>query len=372
MRYHQILSMTLSFILAGLAYAEENKFSWGGDLFVAGDHVILADSQYDDIFVAANTILLRSQSTGDHFLAGNTIVMDAPVGGDLYAMGNGLIINEPVVGDGSLAGNTIDINAAITGDLRAAASMISIKAPVTGSVLIAADDFYLDAVLAGNTMMAVKTLSFGPNARINGQLTIYSDTGQFNVPSGVIDEQRIVWSNLDDFVPQEQHPKRSRGGMGHHVFSKLIQFGLLIVIAMALVAVLPLRTKNAMEYIQKHPWRCLGRGFLCWSFLFGAVVVSALTVVGIILIPIWLLLAFLAGALGYVMGCYLIGTRINQAMSWSGPTHWLQRLKVASMGALIVTLLSLIPFVGWWLVLGVSCLGQGAMLRNNSTSELQA
>jgi hypothetical protein len=364
MRYCNIFLVLIGFTLPSMAYAEEPVFSWGDDVFAAGNHVTLVDRQYDDIFAAGNTIFLHKQSTGDNVLAANTIIVDAPVGGDLYAFSNGLTINAPVAGDSSLACNTINIKAPITGDLRAASATIGIHAPVTGSVLIAADDVYLDAALAGTVGLAVKTISFGPNARINGRLTIYGDASQFNIPNDVIAAQRIAQLNLSDFAQQDLDTDQLNVDASPDIFSMLIQVALLTVVIMALVTILPQRTQSAVIYMKNHFWRAIGRGFMLWSFLFGAVVVSALTVVGIVLIPIWLLMALLAGFLGYAMGCYLIGSRIGQLLSWPAPAHWLHQLKVVLLGVLIVVLLSLVPYIEWWLILVVSCLGQGAMTHS--------
>lgn len=366
MWYRNISLVLISFILPGMAYAAEPLFSWDDDVFAAGNHITLADRQYDDIFAAGNTIFLHKQSTGDNVLAANTIIIDAPVGGDLYAFGNGLTLNAPVAGDSSLACNTINIKAPITGDLRAASATVSIHAPVTGSVLIAADDVYLDAALAGNVGLAVKTISFGPNARINGRLTIYGDASQFNIPNDIIAAQRITQLDLSNFSQQDLNTGQLNVDGSPDMFSMLIQVGLLTVVIMTLVAILPKRTQSAVIYMKNYFWRSIGRGFMLWSFLFGAVVVSALTVVGIVLIPIWLLMALLAGFLGYAMGCYLIGSRICQFLSWTVSVHWLHQLKVALLGVLIVVLLSLVPFIEWWLILVVSCLGQGAMTRSSS------
>lgn len=100
-------------------------------------------------------------------------------------------------------------------------------------------------------------------------------------------------------------------------------------------------------------------GVLGLSALFGLVPVSALTIVGLPLIPLVLLALVLAWTLGYLLGVYSVAMRVVDAFR-EGTAPQGMAVRVLA-GLVVAVLLNFVPFLGWMLNVAVVLLGLGAI-----------
>jgi len=346
-----------------IANEESKQFEIGGDVFSAGSKVTHDATGTDDLFIAGETVNSSTDITGSAHMAGRRVRLQGPVHQDVYAAGMDLLLSNTIGGDATLAGYEVSLEGSVGGSLRVAGSKINVTGPVTGYALIAGETVTLNAVLAGDVSLAAEAVEFGTDARIDGELLLFEEEpGELLVPESVITENRIQRRQIDDM--------RSHGdGDMPEVFSwRRVILGLFsgVIFITALAALLaglaPRHLASMRRRILGAPFRTLGLGFLAQSTVIGSAIVFAMTVIGLFFTPAAILLAFLIGFAGYVIGSYAIGVAI---FSWTGkkeePISFTQRALAAGAGALAVALIALVPFLGWLFVLAVVLVGVGAL-----------
>jgi hypothetical protein len=142
-------------------------------------------------------------------------------------------------------------------------------------------------------------------------------------------------------------------------------FELLCLVAFGslMLSVFPRQLDAVVDSLAHHPWSCALTGLLGLILLAPLTVMMILTLIGILFIPILYVGVFFAGAVGYTAVALFIGRHL--------PIHLGDYGRLA-LGALIVTLLNMVPIVGtfaWWLGW---LLAFGAVLRTRFGTRMAA
>ncbi|UJW85660.1 hypothetical protein [Devosia sp. SL43] len=359
---HSLLVAGLLFGSYSLAQADEAKLTFGGDQFTAGQVATIAEPVQRDAFVVGNDVTLSGPVLGDAHLAGYDVDVNADVSGDVYAAGFSVSINGAVGSDLTAAANTVTVltTAPVSGNARLAGATVVLGAPVGGSALISAQSLTLDAVVSGDFSFYGETLTFGPGARVDGILDIRAPK-EITVPASVASADRVRFELLDspDYVSEAGKTAGSVVGRFWPVFWTLAAWWLVLVLVGAgLIALLP-KTVSALQVAaENRPFRNLGLGILAFAAILGLVPVLAMTIVGILLVPLVIVFAIVACSLAYLGGAFLIGLRIASAFVTVDTN--LKRLGVLAVALIASALVGMIPFVGWLVTLMILFFGFGA------------
>ena len=362
MRRIVIAALSICAALLPLNAAAEDAAAYrvGADLYQSGPRVTVAEDGLQDVFAGAETVRLATPIDGSAHLAGRRVEVDAPIAHSLYAAAYSVTLDGAVGGTASLMAHDVHVTAPIERGLRALARRITVAAPVGGDVLLRSARVHLDAAVAGDASIAAERLTFGPAARIDGTLRLYSDAqDDIDVPDSVITPARI-----------ERLPRPDWGGDGVQVprpdWQGLVLRYLGWVMVVALIAALaaavaPQGLASARRCVLQRPFASLGYGFLTLSALIGSALVLALTLIGILISPAMVALTVLIGFAGYVVGAYSFGAGVLIAVGRGEPTSLRLRIVAAFIGAAGAGLLALIPVLGWLFVLALMLAGTGAM-----------
>jgi hypothetical protein len=158
----------------------------------------------------------------------------------------------------------------------------------------------------------------------------------------------------------------SRGGFwinptAWYGFSLAFNFLLLLgtlALGAIVVAFLPVHTEHIALFIAREPWQSIGVGFLALLVVVPAMILLAITIIGIPLIPLFVILVIAAYVYGYFAASLLIGKRIFEVSKARSSSLIVETL----VGILVVGLLRFIPFIGGLIALVVGILGFGAVL----------
>lgn len=361
-------SLLLILTLLAMPATAQEVYRFGNDAYMAGDNVTLSGDAVDDAFVAGNTVVVSAPVEGSAHVGGRSVSVSGSVGQGLYAAGMNVNISGGVGGDAQLLGDTVLVNDAVAGDLRVAAQRVEINGAVGDSALIAAETIQLTDVIAGDASFSTKGITFGDNARIEGTLYLYAeDPESIAIPPSVIPADRIERHDVDDFDPGADPEggatrDRSAAGWGTWIGDKVTSILVLTVLASLLAAIAPMFLLALRERTLETPVRALWMGFLTLSALAGSLFLFALTGIGILLVPASIVFALLLGVAGYVIGTYILGVGLLGATSRPLPETLPERAIAALVGAVAITLLALIPYVGWIATLAVAVAGAGALI----------
>lgn len=331
----------------------------------------------------ATTVAKDQTVDGSAYLAGESIDVQGTVKGDVYCAGQTVTISGTVDGDVLCAGQMVTVNGTVHGDIRAAGATVTLKGVVDGSVTLAGSSVSTDsaskigrdatitagsidlsgaiardAVLAGQTVTlsgsigrdaraTVENMSAASSARIGGSL-FYESANEANLPGGV------VAGTVQRTVPSEQSWTASftTADMLMGLLIVVIVFTVLTVVVVLLAPRYVHRVSDISGIKQFSLYFLIG--------LVGAVVAPVLlfillmTVVG----AYAAIVLGLALTLGLMVGGSLVAYRLGRFML----DGHARPFSAALVGSLALGVLSIIPFVGWFVIFVGTMIGFGMVI----------
>jgi len=369
MRQFLFLTFTAFVLSAVSATAQQVSREHGGDTYLAGEAVTEALSAPGDVFAAGSVVTTSGSVSGDAHVAGYDVDISTRTGGDLYAAGSSVNIDAPVGEDITAAGFSLRSTAdAVTqGNVRLFGRTLTIDGPVAGALTAFGGTVHLNAPVSGDAWIVAETLTFGPEARIDGSLTLTAQEA-VNVPPGVIPQERITLEERDGrdmYRAFDQSWEWMEMPLLPTWLSLLSAFLISTVFLLLLAAIflsfVPERVEKMRRRVTRQPLQTFLLGVIGLSALFGMVPVTALTVIGLPFVPVALLLIIVAWTLGYLLAAYAIARRVWVAFDGSDDPSILIKLVIVALAIVAVAVLNFIPFVGWVVNYTLVLLGVGAM-----------
>lgn len=352
----------LAALLAAVAAAAvaQEPAGPGRDAYAYGGSATVDAAGTDDAFAAGERVDFTVPITGSAHAIGRRVSLGAEIGGNAYAAGADVTVGAPVGGDAALAGYDVAVEGRIGGDLRAAARHLRVAAPVAGDALLSGGTVTLDGPVGGDASIDAAAVAFGPDARVAGRLVLSGAAADAVVPAGVAPGERVERHGPAPARPPEGFAERAPGLVA---LSLAFAIGVVVTAACALVVALvaPARLERSRALAGERPLFTAWIGFLTLSALVGATVLAVLTIVGIVVAPAILVLALIAGFLGYLVAVYLAGRWLWARAGQLPPDTFGERALVALLGALAVSLIALLPFVGWLTGFVLMLLGLGTL-----------
>ncbi len=130
-----------------------------------------------------------------------------------------------------------------------------------------------------------------------------------------------------------------------------------LVLVVVLVALFPNQLGKVSAAVE---------GSLLKTFLWGALIVIlfvpviillAISIAGIILIPVWMIIFGVGMLFGYIAAAHFIGRKILKAFKLNVKTMMVEAL----VGVIILAVVGLVPFLGFIIKAVVSCMGLGGV-----------
>lgn len=355
--------VALTVFLPSAAFADQVNLAFGGDSYAAGQTTAITEPVARDAFAAGYSVTLGAPVDGSAHLAGYNVNASAAIGGDLYAAGFAVTVTGAVAGDVTAAGNSVILNGAmpVTGNGRLAGSNVVVDTGIGGSLLATAAVMSLNAPVAGDFSFYGDTLTFGPNARVDGKVSIHAPK-EIAVPTSVAAADRVTFQQITtpDYTGEMGRTAETVvRGVWFAVWATIIWWLLLFVVGALFIAAAPKLIADLTALSMKRPFGRLGIGVLSFSATIGLVLVALLTVIGIFLLPFVALYVFAACSLAYLAGVYFVGLRIWSAFAPSGTN--VQRMIVLALSLIVGGLVTMVPFIGWLATLLLLAFGFGVV-----------
>lgn len=272
----------------------------------------------------------QERSRESSFVVGGSIEVDPDetVQGSVVAIGGEISVHGHVTEDAVSIGGPVSVYGAVDGDV------VSV-----GSRVVLGDQ----ARVGGDVTTVGGSIRRAPGAFVGGDVTSVS------IPS-----LRFDLRNL------------RRGRMPWHYMNmpwplfgvmRIAQFLGVLVLSLLIVAIWPGAATAVATMAETRLGRCALIGLLALLLFVPGIVLLAVTLIGIPLIPVWVILYLVAGVLGYAAIALVVGDRILRP--GSGHTSLLAKVLV---GALVLALLGLVPVLGPIVAILVAIVGLGAVL----------
>lgn len=325
----------------------------GADLLGSGNDVRVSESIPGDVILVGSRVMFSGSAGGDYIAAGGDLKVDGTVEGSLRVAGGRIDVGANVGRNVTIAGGEIrfEETAAIGQNAYVAGGEIAIMGPIRGNLMVSGGDVRLNGTVDGDVNVNAGTLTIGPNAVIGGALSHRVDKKNMHIDSAATVTGGIVALP----VPKWEGPSMVLGFLG-----VLWKLGFLVA-GIAVVLIAPNFSIRTVERLRAHPGR---------SGLVGVITMIVAPIVGFMVAAtvIGLPLFLVAGAL-YLVALYL--SRVVVAL-WIGQRLLGERVPrlrrsniLASflLGGIIIWAVGLIPWLGPLIMLILTVLGFGAILR---------
>jgi len=319
---------------------------------------------------------------GDLFAMGDHIKVDGLVDGDLYGLGEQVEVSGHVTGDVMCLCQSLRVSGQVDGNIRGASNNATITGNVGHSVTYFSELFTLDAngKIGHSLTVFSKSLTLdgkldrdllayaaeasiggtiggemrdkGDNLSIAGSASIGGKAAfEGNKPADVSAEAKLA-SPLE--FKQIEHKAQMEHGLGTYIW-KIIWASAYLLFGLVLISILPQFSKEAVVNVD-NAGASFGLGVLV---LFGvpiAALIACVTVVGLLVgitaFSLWCTSLYFAQVIvGAAVGQWILG-RSNETWPLIGRM---------AIGVLLLRIAMVIPYLGFWLKVGVVIWGVGAI-----------
>jgi hypothetical protein len=250
-------------------------------------------------------------------------------GGNITQIGEDVVVNagEVLNGDAVAIMGDVIINGRISGDAVAVMGDVIVSGTVEG-----------DATAVGGRVIVEE------NGRVLGKINQVGMAGGIGEVLRNLGKYGFYWN--PKMLGRTYFPRTT-------IFNFLRFLGILALGALT-IALFPNNVKTAANTVDRDAFGKLIKGLGLMLLIPVVVLLLVLTLIGIPLIPAVFLLAAIAGFFGYVAISVFMGRRLNEHVRIASNlfTEYL-------LGALVLGLVQLMPFLGWIVSLAVFILSLG-------------
>ncbi len=311
------------------------------NLYTAGSNVILSGKVEGDVLAAGGTILFTGEARDDLMAAGGTVSLLGLVGGDLRAAGGTVMVGGTMTGEAVIAGGQVNVSeeATFAKSVILAGGMVTFSGATANGLQIYGDEAVINGKVTGDVYAQVRKLTLGPSAEIQGSLSYEA------MEEAAFDPAAIVKGKVD--FKRIEGWQTEREDAFWAIFWGMWLSKLLSILVVGLLLYFVLRRQTG-EFVKKNlkefGWDLL-RGLAIAICLPIVAVISFFTIIGAVLGVGSLLLYFFLMVLCSALAGMALGSLVWKLLAREKeyPFNW----KTVLLGIVLMSLLRLIPFVGW-------------------------
>ena len=311
-----------------------------GDLVIAGGKLIVNDSINGDLTAAGGELFLNSYIADDVRIAVGRTTIDSEIGDDLIVFGGEVILTE---------------NAIIHGDLKCFAGNIEINGEVIGKLDIKGADVLINGTVKETSKIIGEDIVIGANAKFYKEVEYWHSDGEIDFGNSLVNTK----AQFNEDLGKEQS-ELSLTTFGTTSFSLWVFY---MLSAFLVILVLHGLFKNtfstAVEGIENNWLKSFGFGLI---YLIGIPLLIILALLIIIGIPLGLFatIIFLFSLLfGHLIAALLVVYyfKYKKEKNWG---FWSITF-LALLCAIILRILTIIPFAGIFLSIVILSITYGAL-----------
>ncbi len=317
-----------------------------GDAYVVGGNVIVNGTINGDLLTAGGTVTVRGRVLSDVRAAGGQVTITGEVGNSVTVLGGSVNVNEP---------------ARINDRLVAATGNLNVFAPIGKGANMSSGQIILGSTIGGGVAATTGQLILTPEANIAGNLDYWSGTDA-QIQTGATVAGQTRKHEVAQVSPNLEQARRNITNLISQVVLTLaiVNFISYLVIGLLLLYFFPRHIEETVTIIRQKPWASLGIGLL--TLIITPIIVFILSII-IIGIPIALIILALYWIYIYLSPLFvslIVGDAILRNYQGKAARGW-----ALVLGLVIYQILTLIPFIGWIIILLVTLFGLGGLILSS-------
>ncbi|MCA9735032.1 MAG: hypothetical protein H6696_07210 [Deferribacteres bacterium] len=327
-------------------------------------HIAAGDTVATDLMATGRSVEIEGTMLGDVFAAGENVYIEGDVGDDIFAAGRNLNITGAVGGMLIGGGETVLIDTEIADDVFIGGGTVRItgKAHIHGNVYIGTGNLLFEGGRIDGNLRGGSGDTY-----LNGEVDGYIEWGTGHVQIGdrfsvAGDFELELPATLEgkeiENLPSKTVVKYKEHEYGGSIFKTILVMLMAIIFGLCYVLFFKNFSKDQITYARNNALQGVGVGFLALVATPVFVVILAvifLTIpIALFLLAIYLMLLYLSG----IISAVFLGNEILARTGKSQPTLALALI----LGVVLLTLLKLIPILGFLVSLIVVSFGMGSFL----------
>jgi len=333
------------------------------DLFAGGENVDLQGTVNGDVFIGAGTVNVRGKVNGNLHIGAGTVRLGGPVSGNVYIGSGEVSVQGAKIGGSLLVGTgtlTIDKESSIGGSLLVGSGTINNRAPIGRNAMLGAGMINLDSAVGGEAKLGGGKIDLGPETNIARDLTYtFDEANNFTMSEGATVGGQIKRIDAKTMPKFDQRAKGNALNKFHSakIGWNIISFVGALIIGFLLIKLLPKAPNEVSKQIGSSFFSNIGVGFLVSVLALPALILMAITVVGLPLAAITFALLLITLYFSKLVVGLWAGNFISEKFGWKKMSFYAS----FTLGLLVVYLLKSLPFIGFFISLVVTLTGLGAL-----------
>lgn len=338
--------------------------------FDVAENVVITENLLDDAYVVSGNASVDADIFGDLYILGGTVSVNGNVNEDLVVIGGRVTVTGNVLGDFRVAGGQVAIYGNVGDDLVIAGGQVDVGKTtiVTGSLVVGAgiltmngevmEDvrggvgaFMLNGKVNGDVVVTVEdTFDISKTSKIGGDLE-YSSFSEANIPKDVVSGS-VAFNRFE------------RGSVLKDVtyislINKIISYLSSLILVLVFVLLMPKALVRTSEIVRTEFLKSFGIGFLTIFLALICSIFLMITVFGLSLGLIALATLFVFFFISKVFVAAWFGSYI---VNYGKKLTKLKMFLAMSLAMFIYYLVSIIPFIGWFIAVFMFFVGVGALV----------
>lgn len=329
-----------------------------GNAYIGGATVVLTAPVAGDLTVIGGTITTAASVKGDELLVAGSISARAPVKGDMRVVGGRVSVSEPISGDFVAFGYAVDVRDRIGGSIFVAAMNTTIVDGADGPVTIYGNNIFLSGTFYDDIkVVAGGRVTVGAGTHIKGDIT-YEAPEPANIDESAVIDGEVKYTSASYLPGANASRMLAIASIGVFLLVRILGA---LLLAGLLAGLFP---RPAEEIVEKLSSDKITRILLTTALGFAIIVavpvfilILALTFIGFGISAL-ILIAYILLALLSLMGAgIVVGNMLARRFSNRDAVLWHDGV----IGMLILSMATLIPYVGFWIVFLVATYTAGAL-----------
>lgn len=335
------------------------------------------------VVTGASVALAQESQLGGKIQAGAqiTISADETFDGDLYASGGRILVEGTVDGDLIAAGGQVTISGQVSGDLIASAGTVDISGDVGGDARVASGQATVSGSIGEDLFLASGQATVSDSGEIGEDLVFGSGrmsmngtvSGDVLGAAGAYDRQGTVAGTENVRIREVEEPT-----VLDHIVDAIQRFVGLLLVAALFLWLAPRFIDEPTLMLKQKPWASLGVGILgligYGVLVFVVILVAVLVAIGaglvglsdlvgaiiftaVVVVAVLTLLLFLAVIFGAPIWVGMALASLAVPLTSNG-----RRWAALIIGLIVVVALTALPYAGGWIGLLVVLFGLGAAI----------
>lgn len=356
----EIVNDTEVFLFAEKTYNE--------NLYVGAGKTIIESNVSEDLVVLGGDVTVSGNVAGDVLLVGGVVDFKGVVVGDLRIIGGEVEINGTVNGDVFVVGGNVLISesAILNEDVFVVGGEASISNNSNTELKVVAGNVRVDGQFDGSTEITTQSLSVGSGARINGDLSYYAPQ-EFFAEDGSVVIGNISFNEINSLRDMGLVKKAILSFMS---FWYLLQFITTLIIALGMVYVFRVFTKEVTDLALKSFWKSFLAGFVGMFLIMISIIILIASIfalpIGFLLMITMIFIVIISPAISSIyIGTWVRKNVFKKTLDVDIENHEsIINAKTAIIGVITLTFLQIIPVIGEVVKLVLFVVAFGAIVRN--------